>query len=277
MAERYVPAARGGARPAEGRPGDACLAEGRAGDGRPVILVAPRWVPETPYGLERLAPQEAIADCFVEAIIAAGGLPLQMALTTDVAVIDAYLDLADGLALPGGSDVNPRRWGSDMPYDQTLLCDARDAFEIPLVRRALERDLPIFATCRGAQIINVALGGTLCMDVPSLGAPEGMVQWRHEGILRCAAHPVAVEEGSLLSRAMGGATTAQVNSSHHCCVAALGEGVRLTGCSTDGIPEAIEVEGARFCLGVQWHPEYTWRTLETDFGLWRSFVEACRG
>ena len=142
--------------------------------------------------------------------------------------------------------------------------------------RALAADLPLLTTCRGTQLLNVALGGTLCMDVPSLGAPEGMAQWRHEGILNDPAHPVEVEPGSLLSRALGGVTSAQVNSAHHCCVDRLGEGVRLVARATDGVPEAIEVPGRRFCVGVQWHPEYTWRTLPTDRALWRSFVDACR-
>lgn len=114
------------------------------------------------------------------------------------------------------------------------------------------------------------------MDVPSLGAPEGMTQWRHTGILTTPAHPVNVEEGSLLSRCVGGAAQIQVNSAHHCCVGRLGEGVRLTGVATDGVPEAIELPDKRFCLGVQWHPEYTWPVLESDRGLWRAFVDACR-
>ena len=76
---------------------------------RPVVLVAPRWVPESTSGSERIAPQEAIADCFVDAILAAGGLPLVMSLTEDEGVIDSYLELADGVAVPGGPDVNPRR------------------------------------------------------------------------------------------------------------------------------------------------------------------------
>lgn len=248
-----------------------------AGEGRrPVILVAPRWVPETMRGEERIAPLEAIADCFVDAILAAGGLPLQMALTTDESVIAEYVALADGLAVPGGPDVDPRRWGSEMPYDPALLCPQRDAFEFPLVRRALEADLPILTTCRGTQLLNVALGGTLCMDVPSLGAPGGMVQWRHVGILNGPSHPVEIVEGSLLSRAMGGVTSAQVNSAHHCCVGALGDGVRLVARATDGVPEGIEVPGRRFCVGVQWHPEYTWREVASDRALWRSFVDACR-
>ena len=73
---------------------------------------------------------------------------------------------------------------------------------------------------------------------------------------------------------MGGFSLVQANSSHHCCVDRLGEGVELVACATDGIPEAIEVPGERFCLGVQWHPEYTWRKMETDFNLWKSFVSA---
>ena len=213
-------------------------------------------------GSETIAPQEAIADCFVDAITAAGGLPLMMALTEDEDVIADYVSRADGIAVPGGPDVNPVLWG--------------DAFELPLLRAAVAADKPLLTTCRGTQLLNVALGGTLCMDVPSLGAREGMVQWRHTGILNTVCHPVEVEEGSLLSRALGGATLVQTNSAHHCCVGRLGEDVRLVAHATDGVPEGIEVSGRRFCIGVQWHPEYTWRTVETDFTLWKSFVDACR-
>ena len=145
-----------------------------------------------------------------------------------------------------------------------------------LLRAAVAADKPLLTTCRGTQLLNVALGGTLCMDVPSLGAREGMVQWRHTGILNTVCHPVEVEEGSLLSHALGGATVVQTNSAHHCCVDRLGEDVRLVAHATDGVPEGIEVSGKRFCIGVQWHPEHTWRTVETDFALWKSFVDACR-
>lgn len=243
---------------------------------RPLILVAPRWERSVVEGSETIAPQEAIADCFVDAILAAGGLPLQMALTTDPDAIASYVELADGIAIPGGPDVNPARWGSIEPYDPALLCEERDVFEFPLVKMAVEKDVPLLTTCRGTQLLNVALGGTLCMDVPSLGARSGMVQWRHTGILNGVSHPAEVEADSMLCRALGGATLIQVNSAHHCCVDRLGEGVRLVARATDGVPEGIEVPGKRFCVGVQWHPEYTWRALETDFTLWKSFVNACR-
>lgn len=244
---------------------------------RPVVLIAPRWEPqrrsvEVP---EQLAPEETMACVFADALVDAGATPLMMALTDDDAVLDAFLALADGVAIPGGQDVDPALWGVDEPYTAAPLCPERDAFELRLVRRVLDARLPLLTTCRGTQLLNVALGGTLCMDVPGLEPREGTALWRHQMILNDPAHPVEVEEGSLLARALG-STLVQANSSHHCCVERLGEGVRLVARATDGVPEAIEVEGQPFCVGVQWHPEYTWRSVASDRALWRAFVDACR-
>ena len=207
---------------------------------RPLILVAPRWEEAKPFLSETLSPNEEIASVFVDAILAADGLPLQMSITEDIEVIRQYVEIADGIAIPGGPDVNPKRWGDERPYDPTLCCEIRDRFEFKLVNEVLRAKKPLFTTCRGTQLLNVATGGTLCMDVPSLG----------------------------------GHRLLQTNSAHHCCVERLGKSTRLVAKATDGVPECIEVEGQPFCLGVQWHPEYTWKTLETDFNLWKSFVEA---
>ena len=241
---------------------------------RPLILVAPRWEEAKPFLSETLSPNEEIASVFVDAILAAGGLPLQMSITEDIEVIRHYVDIADGIAIPGGPDVNPKRWGDERPYDPTLGCEIRDRFEFKLVNEVLRAKKPLFTTCRGTQLLNVATGGTLCMDVPSLGAREGRTQWRHTHVLNDPVHPVEVVPGSLLERALGGHRLIQTNSAHHCCVDRLGKHTRLVAQATDGVPECIEVEGQPFCLGVQWHPEYTWQTLETDFNLWKSFVEA---
>ena len=241
---------------------------------RPLILVAPRWEEAKPFLSETLSPNEEIASVFVDAILAAGGLPLQMSITEDVDVIRHYVEIADGIAIPGGPDVNPKRWGDERPYDPTLCCEIRDRFEFKLVGEVLRAKKPLFTTCRGTQLLNVATGGTLCMDVPSLGAREGRTQWRHTHVLNDPVHPVEVVPGSLLERAVGGHRLIQTNSAHHCCVDRLGKSTRLVAKATDGVPECIEVEGQPFCLGVQWHPEYTWKTLETDFNLWKSFVEA---
>ena len=241
---------------------------------RPLILVAPRWEEAKPFLSETLSPNEEIASVFVDAILAAGGLPLQMSITEDIEVIRHYVDIADGIAIPGGPDVNPKRWGDERPYDPTLCCEIRDRFEFKLVNEVLRAKKPLFTTCRGTQLLNVATGGTLCMDVPSLGAREGRTQWRHTHVLNDPVHPVEVVPGSLLERAVGGHRLIQTNSAHHCCVDRLGKSTRLVAKATDGVPECIEVEGQPFCLGVQWHPEYTWKTLEIDFNLWKSFVEA---
>ena len=241
---------------------------------RPLILIAPRWEDSKPHGFEMISPNEEIAKVFVDAIFAAGGLPLQMSLTDDPQIIAHYVEMADGSAIPGGPDVNPKRWGDLSPYDPTLCCEIRDSFEFKLVEQTLRAKKPLFTTCRGTQLLNVATGGTLCMDVPSLGARDDMVQWRHTHILTEPCHPVEVVAGSKLQEALGGATLIQTNSAHHCCVDVLGEGTRLVAEATDGVPEAIEVDGQPFCIGVQWHPEYTWRFIETDFNLWKSFVAA---
>lgn len=245
---------------------------------RPVVLIAPRWEPQhrSVTMPEQLAPEETMANVFADALIDAGATPLMMALTDDVAVLEAYLALADGVAIPGGQDVDPALWGEKDPYTGGTLCPERDAFELRLVHRVLDARLPLLTTCRGTQLLNVALGGTLCMDVPGLEPRPGTALWRHQMVLNDPAHPVEVEEGSLLCRALGGATLVQANSSHHCCVARLGEGVRLVARATDGVPEAIEVDEQPFCVGVQWHPEYTWRSVETDRRLWHAFVDACR-
>lgn len=250
----------------------------RALGGRPLIGIAPRWnqEPTNPHIPEHLAPSESSASYFVDAILAAGGMPVQLPLLEDEADIQRYVDLCDGIAIPGGHDVDPKRWGDNRPYNKELLCPQRDAFEFPLIHKVLAADKPLFVTCRGEQALNVALGGTLCTDVSTYPVCEGRVHWRHEMILNDPAHPVAVYRDTLLWRCVGKQELIQVNSSHHCCVNKLGDGVKLVGEATDGVPEAIEVPSARFCLGVQWHPEYTWQTLATDAGLWKAFVDASR-
>ena len=142
---------------------------------RPLILVAPRWEEAKPLLSETLSPNEEIASVFVDAILAAGGLPLQMSITEDVDVIRHYVEIADGIAIPGGPDVNPKRWGDERPYDPTLCCEIRDRFEFKLVNEVLRAKKPLFTTSRVTLRLNVASVGSLCFDVPSLGAREELL------------------------------------------------------------------------------------------------------
>ena len=160
---------------------------------------------------------------------------------------DPVLDLLDGLVLAGGVDVEPATYGeSALPTTDPPNVE-RDAFELALARRALERDLPLLGICRGMQVLNVAAGGTL---VQHLDDP------RHRKMLgQFVDHDVRLEEGSLAAKAAGEVVHPS-KSHHHQAVDALGEGFVVTGRSpADELPEAIEHPARRYALGVQWHPE----------------------
>ena len=238
---------------------------------RPLICVTPRWYPAK--GI--FCAGESIGDVFMDALLDAGAMPVMMPITSDEELIRSYVELCDGFAIPGGHDIDPIFWGED-PLSQEGLCPERDSLELPLVRMIIEANKPYLGICRGAQLLNVALGGSLHQNLTQL-QPQGRPQlWTHAVILDSPAHPVEVEEGSLLWRCTGGRHSVGVNSSHNQCVASLGRGVRVTARATDGIVEAIEGPTQRFCLGVQWHPEYTWQLLEHDRALFHALVDAAR-
>jgi len=191
---------------------------------------------------------------FVDPVRRAGASALLLA--PDVRLVDApdvLLDRVDGLMLAGGADVDPASYGA-RPHPLTLDPDAeRDAFEIALVRRALERDLPLLGICRGMQIINVACGGTLHQHLPEMLGHEH--HRRVSGSFDGADHDVRLLEGSLAARAAG-EELHPTKSHHHQGVDRIGDGLQVTGWSMlDDLPEAIEAPGRRFALGVQWHPE----------------------
>lgn len=193
-----------------------------------------------------------------------------------MAVEDA-LGGAGGLLLTGGNDVSPALFGEAAHPAVVAAEPGRDAFEIALVRLARERQLPIFAICRGIQVLNVACGGTLFQDIPTQ-VPGALA---HD--LTCPphqsyslAHEVWFERDSLVSRLMGerlaDADSCEVNSRHHQAVKHVAAGFKVTATAPDGVIEAIEDPAARFCLGVQWHPENFWRTGEFR-PLFEGFLE----
>jgi putative glutamine amidotransferase len=191
---------------------------------------------------------------YIRAIQGAGGiavmLPPDEALERDP---DDVLDLLDGLILAGGADIDPASYG-EAPHPETRgTVPERDEFEIALARRALERDLPLLGVCRGMQLMNVAVGGTLLQHLPdSHGHHEHR---RNPGSFKGADHDVRLSDGSLAARAAG-ETVHATKSHHHQGIDRLGEGFEVTGWSAiDELPEAFEMPDRRFALGVQWHPE----------------------
>ena len=208
-----------------------------------------------------------VADTYVRALQATGVLPV--ILPVDPRGSTAILRRLDGLLAIGGADVDPTSYGAELQPDTEATYPERDRFEIALIRAAVERELPFLGICRGMQILNVALGGTL---VQSLSGADGANPHRRAvGTFDVQENAVELEPGSLAARAVG-AELHSVPCHHHQCVGELGEGLRVTGrAQLDGVPEAIEAPASRFVLGVQWHPEATEK--RELFGV---FAEAAR-
>lgn len=191
---------------------------------------------------------------YVQAVQEGGGLALILPVDPVLAESpDQVLDLIDGLMLVGGADIDPGAYGKVAHRETVDTVPERDAFEIALARAAIARDMPVLGICRGMQLINVALGGTLHQHVPELyGHHEHR---RVVGSFDGADHDVLLSEGSLAARAAGESRHA-TKSHHHQGVDRLGKGLTVSGRSTlDELPEAIELPDRSFVLGVQWHPE----------------------
>ena len=225
-------------------------------------------------------PIIAIAPCskqhdYEEAVRRAGG---------DVRILDyetnapgSVVSEVDGILLPGGDDVHPSLYGESAHSAFAAAEPGRDAYEIELVRQAADANLPLFAICRGIQVLNVARGGTLVQDIPSqlpAAIPHEVRDTPHT-----IAHDVWVSEGTLLHsllRERIDGDACPVNSRHHQAVERVGSGLIVSATAPDGVVEAVEDPSKRFCLGVQWHPENFYRTGEFR-ALFEAFVDAARG
>ena len=219
-------------------------------------------------------PATALGRPYQEAIIRAGGAPIAVPpLFDDAEVDDAANDVmarVDALCLPGGPDVSPHWYGVEYQHPRLIkVCHEHDAIDLALARAAIAQQKPVLAICRGHQVLNVALGGTLLQHLPeSNGHHEHR---RTPGSFDGADHDVRLADASLAARAAGEVDHA-TKSHHHQGIAALGDGFVETGWSTlDELPEAIEDPQRRFALGVQWHPE-----ADEGSPLIAALVEAAR-
>jgi len=192
---------------------------------------------------------------YFDAIIRAGGVPVGIPVVDDVEAAIAVADSCDGVLLPGGPDVDPAHYGMNVAQGchVQIAPGNDDRVELALGEWALAADVPMLAVCRGLQVLNVLLGGSLWQDL----RVEGATTRAHVDPSRprsAPAHVVRIEPGTLLSSLVR-AEALEVNSIHHQGIRRLGTGVIASGWSEDGLVEAAEVPGAAFCLGVQWHPE----------------------
>jgi putative glutamine amidotransferase len=219
---------------------------------RPRILVT-CWRRPLPTYLGERTVLDTLDPAYAAGVSAAGGLPLLVSrpVDRDKAPLDELLELADGLLLTGGGDVDPAAYGA-RPENVADVDRAADAFELALIAAARERSLPALAICRGAQLLAVAHGGRLGQRL-SGGDGHGELNGLAPEAILSARHEVQLVPGSRVHRALGDGPLA-VNTIHHHEIADAGE-LAVTACAPGGVIEAVEPRSSWPCLGVQWHPE----------------------
>lgn len=216
---------------------------------RPLIGVTTVPTTHVPALLGIARPLQAIDTAYLDAIRRAGGTPVMLPPAPDHEV-DGLLAPLDGLVLPGGGDVDPALYGEERHPETYGVDEQRDAFEIAVVRAALARRVPTLAICRGMQVLNVALGGSLLQHIDG---EHGVVhrdvdRWDQPG------HSIRFAPGSCVAEVLG-TEALHVNSLHHQAVSRLGAGVEVVGRDELGVVESIAVAGHPEVLAVQWHPE----------------------
>ena len=208
----------------------------------------------TSVTVDRYPERAYLNSAYVRAVELAGGAPVLLPPPLGADARDALWARLDGLLLTGGGDVDPQHFGEPRHPTLVEVSEARDALELELAGRALAQGLPLLAICRGIQVLNVALGGSLHQNIPSEpGSPlaHSQTERRHQ-----PTHHVKVREGSRLAAILG-THEVDVNSFHHQALARLGRGLAAVAWAPDGIVEGVEetAGGDRFVVGVQWHPE----------------------
>jgi putative glutamine amidotransferase len=223
-------------------------------------------------GNDPRAPQSYVLRWdYMRSIEQAGGVPLVLA-PSGAALHSSLVERLDGLVLTGGMDIDPACYGETPHETVSRVSKERDEFEFLLTLGALRRNLPILGLCRGLQVLNVVLGGSLIQDIPSMVGPD-VSHNDPERPRHVVAHEVVVHPGTRLYAILQ-KEQIEVNSFHHQCVNRPGEGLVLSASAADGVVEGIELPSALFVLGVQWHPEAFWKYGAAFAPLFRAFVKA---
>lgn len=200
-------------------------------------------------------PQSVWNGCDIDytlSVARSGGVPLLLPCVTDEATVLAALEAADGLLLTGGGDILSLNYGEEPHITSKYQDPKRDALEIALTEGALERDIPILGICRGLQLLNVAMGGTLIQDIPS--QVEGACKHYGDGLEVTLLHTIDIEPNSLLAQVLNSQKMA-VNSYHHQAANDVAPGLKINSRARDGVIEGLESSDGKPILSVQFHPE----------------------
>jgi putative glutamine amidotransferase len=239
---------------------------------RPVIgITSSQFVEVASHGT---FTRHSLTKAYSDAVQAAGGIPIILPFFPDR--VDDIFALVDGVIVSGGADLDPALFGDTEihPATYNILPD-RDDFELALTRLAITQDKPILGICRGIQVMNVALGGTLYQDVPEQFS-DAIAHRQQDRQIPAdePGHAVSIAPGSLLEHVYG-ASSIPVNSFHHQAVKDVAPGLIATGWSEDGLIEAVEHPGVSFALGVQWHPEIMFERSRQHLAPFTAIVQAC--
>ena len=208
----------------------------------------------------------------IAAVEKGGGLPVMFPCELASGTLRQLYDRVDGLLLPGGGDIDPSRYGEGKHSETANIDLARDEAEINVVRWAVDENRPLFCICRGHQVLNVALGGTLVQDIPS--QVETSEDHHFDKPRTQRIHDIKIEADSHLAQIMG-KTATDVNSIHHQAIGQIASPLRVTAYSPNGVIEAVEIPDHRFVLAVQWHPEDL-TDDEMMLRLFQAFVDKAR-
>jgi putative glutamine amidotransferase len=246
----------------------------------PVIGIPCRLIDDPEYGIQA----HGISASYIESVLQAEGRPVLLPLFQGrTNLVHDYAAMCDAFLFAGGEDLDPTRYGKPRHPSVQQTCASRDGLELELFKVVLQSRKPILGICRGLQLINVALGGTLVQDIPTERSSD-VVHGSKDEEWEKIVHTVMVDEGTHLS-AIVGAGSRPVNSLHHQCIDDLGKGLIVAALSpTDGIIEAVELPREdQWLVAVQWHPEVLWKeTAQGGLGLgwnlelFRALIEAAQ-
>lgn len=236
---------------------------------KPIIGISANEVEDSGEKLHNL-PINYLPAGYVRGVQLAGGLPILLPIGTKEDAKE-YIAQIDKLILTGGQNVNPQWYQEELTFDANLMSTKRDEFELALIDEAIKQGKPIFAVCRGLQLVNVALGGTLHQDL-SKRTTEQVIHMQDPVPREEPTHRIRTEEGSILRRIYG--EKASVNSFHFQSIKKLAPTLKITAISEDNVVEGIEsTTNIVKILGVQWHPDFAYETMEQERKIFKFVVK----
>lgn len=215
---------------------------------------------------------QLVADDYIKAVERAGGIPLLIPAYEDFEAMSTVVSLLDGVIFTGGNDIDPKFYGEGFSKLIGEISPRRDSHEMKFITHIIEEtEIPVLGICRGHQLINIVLGGSLYQDMRSEGMED---HFYLNSPMDHPIHNIEVTKGSKLSALSNGASL-RVNSYHHQCIKKLGKNLTVTA-SHNEIIEAVEHTGERFIMGLQWHPETMIDTCDKQLNIFKEFIKSCQ-